>query len=289
MTGFGKSTVEIPEKKITIEIKSLNSKQFDMQSRVPSLYRELELEMRRVLASRLERGKVDMLVTVEHINESQSLTTIDIDAAAAYKEQISRLQLILGLPEPNDWYSLLLRLPEVLKTETRCEIDENESQAVMKALSEAIDGLMAHRRCEGEKLEEFFAKRIESIRAMLDEVPKWEKERIDKIHTKLEEGLAQIPQVQYDRGRLEQEMIFYIEKLDVNEERQRLGQHLTYFMETMSNPSPGQGKKLGFIAQEMGREINTLGSKSNHAEMQQLVVRMKDELEQIKEQVLNVM
>lgn len=289
MTGFGKSTVEISEKKITIELKSLNSKQFDMQSRVPSAYRELELEMRRVLASRLERGKVDMIVSVESINNAQSLTTIDINAAAAYKEQISRMQQDLGLPEPSDWYSLLLRMPDVLKTETRCEIAEDETQAVMKALSEAIEGLMSHRRSEGLKLEEFFSKRIEAIKSMLDEVPNWEKERIDKIHAKLEEGLAQIPQVQYDRGRLEQEMIFYIEKLDVNEERQRLGQHLAYFMETMSQAAPGQGKKLGFIAQEMGREINTLGSKSNHAAMQQLVVRMKDELEQIKEQVLNVM
>ena len=289
MTGFGKSTIEIPSKKITIEIKSLNSKQFDMQSRVPSAYRELELDMRRELASRLERGKVDMLVTVEHIADVQSMTTIDVAAAAAYKEQILQLQKELGLPEPNDWYTLLLRLPEVLKTESRSDIEENEKQAVKKALSEAIDGLMAHRRSEGLKLEEFFTERIESINTLLAEVPKWEKERIDKIHAKLEDGLAQIPQVQYDRGRLEQEMIFYIEKLDVNEERQRLSQHLAYFMETMSTPIPGQGKKLGFIAQEMGREINTLGSKSNHAEMQQLVVRMKDELEQIKEQVLNVM
>lgn len=289
MTGFGKSTVETPDKKITIELKSLNSKQFDMQSRVPSAYRELELEMRRILASRLERGKVDMIISVETVNSVQSLTSIDVTAAAAYKDQISQMQKSLSLPEPTDWYLLLLRLPDVLKSESRCEIAEDESKAVMAALTDAIDGLMSHRRTEGLKLEEFFSDRIASIKSMLEEVPKWEKERIDKIYSKLEENLSQLPQVQIDRGRLEQEMIFYIEKLDVNEERQRLAQHLTYFMETMAQSVPGQGKKLGFIAQEMGREINTLGSKSNHAAMQQLVVRMKDELEQIKEQVLNVM
>ena len=157
------------------------------------------------------------------------------------------------------------------------------------ALDSAIDGLMAHRRTEGEKLEDFFAVRLRAITEMLGEVPRWEKERVERIHARLQEALEKISHEQIDRGRLEQEMIFYIEKLDVNEERQRLGQHLIYFAETMAHPNPGQGKKLGFIAQEMGREINTLGSKSNHAEMQKLVVRMKDELEQIKEQVLNVM
>ncbi|MCM1310535.1 MAG: YicC family protein [Bacteroides sp.] len=289
MTGFGKGVVTIPGKKITVELKSLNSKQFDMSARIPSAYRELELEMRRRVASRLERGKVDMICSVEHINGGTAPANIDIEAAAAYKKQVENLRDALGLPYPTDWYSILLRLPEVVAAENHCDLTKEETDAVIKCLDEAIDGLMAHRRTEGEKLEDFFALRLRKITDMLTEVPRWEKERIEKIHIKLEEGLAKIPQAQIDRGRLEQEMIFYIEKLDVNEERQRLGQHLIYFAETMALPTPGQGKKLGFIAQEMGREINTLGSKSNHAEMQKLVVKMKDELEQIKEQVLNVM
>ncbi|MDE5659852.1 MAG: YicC family protein [Muribaculaceae bacterium] len=289
MTGFGKSVTEIPGKRITVELKSLNSKQFDMTARIPSAYRELELEIRRRVATRLERGKVDLICTVEHITGSLGSTTIDTVAAKAYKTQIERMRDELGLPEPADWYSLLLRLPEVIVSDTHLGLEENEAKAVFDTVDNAVEALMSHRRTEGEKLEEFFAVRIGSITRMLAEVPRWEKERIDKIHAKLEDGLSKIPQVQIDRGRLEQEMIFYIEKLDVNEERQRLGQHLVYFAETMAHPTPGQGKKLGFISQEMGREINTLGSKSNHAEMQQLVVRMKDELEQIKEQVLNVM
>ena len=289
MTGFGKSTVEIPGKKITIELKSLNSKQFDMQSRVPSVYRELELEMRKIVSSQLERGKVDMVVSIENIDELQISTSIDIEAAKVYKSQFEQMQKALQLPEPSDWYTLLLRMPDVLKTDVRNEIAEDETSSVLAGLNAAIYNLMEHRRCEGIKLEEFFTQRIQAISEMLNEVPQWEKERIDKIYARLEDSLSQIPQVQYGKGRLEQEMIFYIEKLDVNEEKQRLSQHLAYFLETMNLPKAGQGKKLGFIAQEMGREINTLGSKSNHASMQQLVVRMKDELEQIKEQVLNVM
>lgn len=289
MTGFGKSVVQIPGKKITVELKSLNSKQFDMTARIPSVYRELELAIRRLVAGRLERGKVDMLCTVEQIADGATQTAIDIVAARSYKRQIELMRSELELPEPADWYALLLRLPDVLTSDSGSQLPDAEVDAVYRAVNEAVDGLMAHRRSEGEKLEDFFASRLKAITAMLTEVPKWEKERIEKIHAKLEEGLSKIPQVQFDRGRLEQEMIFYIEKLDVNEERQRLGQHLLYFAETMAHPTPGQGKKLGFIAQEMGREINTLGSKSNHAGMQQLVVRMKDELEQIKEQVLNVM
>lgn len=289
MTGFGKSTVEIPGKKITVELKSLNSKQFDMMARIPSAFRELELEIRRRVASRLERGKVDMVITAETIGADVAPAVIDINAAEAYRRQICAMKEALGLPEPADWYSLLLRMPDVMKTDTHSAAETDEAQAVLRAVDEAVEALMGHRRTEGEKLEDFFAVRLKAITEMLAEVPRWEKERIERIHARLEEGLAKITQVQYDRGRLEQEMIFYIEKLDVNEERQRLGQHLIYFAETMAHAVPGQGKKLGFIAQEMGREINTLGSKSNHAEMQKLVVRMKDELEQIKEQVLNVM
>lgn len=289
MTGFGKASVQIPGKKITVELKSLNSKQFDMQTRIPSVYRELELEMRRKVAQYLERGKIDLTISVEMLGSAETTLKINHSAAAAYMHQIRRMQQELGLPEPADWYALLLRLPEVLHSESADEPGCDETKAVFNALDSAIEGLMNHRREEGKKLEEFFAARLRNITELLKEIPRWEKERIERIRSRMEDALSLLSNEQIDRGRLEQEMIFYIEKLDVNEERQRLGQHLVYFAETMSNPAPGQGKKLGFISQEIGREINTLGSKSNHAEMQKQVVKMKDELEQIKEQVLNVM
>ena len=287
MTGFGKSVVEIPNKKITVEIKSLNSKQLDMTARVPAAYREKELELRNRIAHRLERGKVDLCVHVETI-VSDTAATLNIPLIAQYKQQIEKMSQELTIPMPDDWYSVLLRMPEVMKAETSTSLSEEEGEALVKAVDEAVEGLMQFRREEGKKLEEFFAQRIENIRDRLNEVPQYEGERIAKIRTRIEEGLSKLKEIDFDKGRLEQEMIFYIEKVDVNEEKQRLTQHLNYFIETM-NDSHGQGKKLGFISQEMGREINTLGSKSNHAEMQKLVVRMKDELEQIKEQVLNVM
>lgn len=289
MTGFGKATTQIPGKKITVELKSLNSKQFDMQTRIPSAYRELELEMRCKVAQHLERGKIDLTISVESLGVTETTMKIDVATAESYMNQIRRMQQELGLPEPADWYSLLLRLPEVLHSESNNEPGGDETKAVFDALDVAIEGLMNHRREEGKKLEEFFAARLRNITELLKEIPRWEKERIDRIYSRMEDALNSLSNEQIDRGRLEQEMIFYIEKLDVNEERQRLGQHLVYFAETMANSTPGQGKKLGFISQEMGREINTLGSKSNHAEMQKQVVKMKDELEQIKEQVLNVM
>lgn len=289
MTGFGKASAQIPGKKITVELKSLNSKQFDMQTRIPSVYRELELEMRRKVAQRLERGKIDLTISVETLGLTETTMKIDTSTAASYMKQIRQMQQELGLPEPADWYSLLLRLPEVLHSESNNEPGSDETKAVFTALDGAIEGLMNHRREEGKKLEEFFAVRLHNITDLLKDIPRWEKERIDRIYSRMEDALGSLTNEQIDRGRLEQEMIFYIEKLDVNEERQRLGQHLVYFAETMAHPAPGQGKKLGFISQEMGREINTLGSKSNHAEMQKQVVKMKDELEQIKEQVLNVM
>lgn len=289
MTGFGKASAQIPGKKITVELKSLNSKQFDMQTRIPSVYRELELEMRRKVAQRLERGKIDLTISIETLGLTETTMKIDTSTAASYMKQIRQMQQELGLPEPADWYSLLLRLPEVLHSESNNEPGSDETKAVFTALDGAIEGLMNHRREEGKKLEEFFAVRLHNITDLLKDIPRWEKERIDRIYSRMEDALSSLTSEQIDRGRLEQEMIFYIEKLDVNEERQRLGQHLVYFAETMAHPAPGQGKKLGFISQEMGREINTLGSKSNHAEMQKQVVKMKDELEQIKEQVLNVM
>lgn len=287
MTGFGKSVVEIPNKKITVEIKSLNSKQLDLSARVPAAYREKELEMRNHIAHRLERGKVDLCVHVETI-VTETSSTLNIPLMAQYKKQIETMSQELSIPMPEDWYSVLLRMPEVMKTENANTLTEEESTALLKAVDEAVEALMQFRREEGKKLEEFFTQRIDNIRARLSEVPQYEGERVAKVRARIEEGLAKIKEIDYDKSRLEQEMIYYIEKLDVNEEKQRLTQHLNYFIETM-NDAHGQGKKLGFISQEMGREINTLGSKSNHAEMQKLVVKMKDELEQIKEQVLNVM
>lgn len=288
MTGFGKSTCQLPSKKITIEIKSLNSKQLDLNSRVPSAYREAELTWRNILAAKLQRGKVDLSVTVENFGES-GLSHLNNDALAAYKRQIEDSALKLGIDVPADWFSILMRFPEVMVSDKDTQIEPEELASVRAAIESAADALMEYRRVEGIKLEEFFAVRIARITELLAEIPRFEQERTARIKERLADSLSKIPAVEYDKGRLEQEMIFYIEKLDVNEERQRLAQHLTYFTETMNLPAAGQGKKLGFIAQEMGREINTLGSKSNHAEMQRIVVMMKDELEQIKEQVLNVM
>lgn len=287
MTGFGKSVTEVPGKKITVKIKSLNSKQIDIAARVPSSLREHELQMRNALAHLLERGKVDLTVYVEAASADASMR-FNIPVLQAYKREVEEMAKSLGIPVPADWYSVLLRFPDVMRSDSVTEADATEVESVMNTLNEAAEALMKFRRTEGEKLEAFFTVRIEKIRELLAQVPRFEGERIVKIRTRMEEGLAKIHTIDYDKSRLEQELFFYIEKLDVNEEKQRLAQHLNYFMETMGGPK-GQGKKLGFITQEIGREINTLGSKSNHAEMQKLVVQMKDVLEQIKEQVLNVM
>ena len=288
MTGFGKAVAVTKNKKITVEIKSLNSKQLDLNARVPSAYRDKELELRNMVGRPLERGKVDMTVTVENLGGETS-AALNISALETYKKQIEDASAALGIPVPADWYSVLLRFPDVMHSETQVEISAEEIEALYSAVSSAVSALMDYRRTEGRKLEDFFTERIQRISALLKEVDPYEAQRVDKIRIRIEEGLKKIPGVEIDKGRLEQEMIFYIEKLDVNEEKQRLGQHLAYFIETLQSPLPGQGKKLGFISQEMGREINTLGSKSNHADMQRIVVKMKDELEQIKEQVLNVM
>lgn len=289
MTGFGKATVEVTNKRINIEIKSLNSKQMDLNVRVPHIFRQEELPLRSYATGILERGKADIGVTIENTgSDIQAATTVNTSAMAAYKKQIEQTSAELGIAVPSDWYSVLMRFPDVLSNDNVAEADETEKEALMTCARNAIEQLMLHRRAEGAKLEEFFGQRIATIRELLAAIEPYERERIEKIRGRIEDGLSKIPVAEYDKGRLEQEMIFYIEKLDVNEEKQRLAQHLNYFMETMEAPA-GQGKKLGFIAQEMGREINTLGSKSNHAEMQKIVVRMKDALEQIKEQVLNVM
>lgn len=291
MTGFGTYTVQLPTKKIFVDIKSLNSKQLDLSCRMPFGLRSVEATLRGIVARVAERGKIDVTVNTENIGTVTS-SRINVDVVAAYKAQIEETSAATGIPLPDDWYSVLMRMPEVITTTDDNHDPEalNElTSAVITAVTGALEALMDYRRAEGRKLEEFFIVRIERIRNLLLEVPRYENERVERIRTRITEALSKIPSVEYDKGRLEQEMIYYIEKLDVNEEKQRLAQHLDYFLETMNNPKPGQGKKLGFITQEMTREINTLGSKSNHAEMQNLVVRMKDELEQIKEQVLNVM
>ena len=266
MTGYGKATAELPEKKINVEIKSLNSKAMDLSTRIAPAYREKEIEIRNEISKVLERGKVDFSLWIEKKEGAESATPINQALVEGYYKQIQAISENIGIPVPTDWFQTLLRMPDVMtKTEIQ-ELSEEEWKVVHATVLEAINHLVDFRKQEGAALEKKF------------------REKIANISLLLEKTLS----VDYDKNRLEQELIYYIEKLDVNEEKQRLGNHLKYFISTMESGN-GQGKKLGFIAQEMGREINTLGSKSNHAEMQKIVVQMKDELEQIKEQVLNVM
>ena len=286
MTGFGKATAELGEKRITIEIKSLNSKQLDLNVRIPGIYREKEMEIRSELLKKLERGKVDLSIFIENVGRSAS-AQINQAVFENYYLQIKEVADKLSIELPADWFSVLLRLPDVLKTEIS-ELDENEWTQVHATLNEAVNGLVEFRKQEGKMLQALFEEKINNIATSLEEVSQYEGERIEKIKEKIQEALQKNEVTSFDNNRFEQELIFYIEKLDVNEEKSRLKNHLNYFLETLKD-GKGQGKKLGFIGQEMGREINTLGSKSNHAEMQQIVVRMKDELEQIKEQVLNVL
>jgi uncharacterized protein (TIGR00255 family) len=286
MTGFGKAVVELPHKKITVEIKSLNSKQLDLSTRIPQQYREMEMEIRSEIAKRLERGKVDFFVYSEAIGKEAS-AQINIPVLEGYFQQVKEASVKLGIAMPDDWFSILLRLPDAMSSESQ-EIDETELNALRKAVDKAISQLEEFRVQEGAMLQHLFEEKIANIAHLLQEVEPYEKERIEKIKGRIIDALNKIDNFDYDKNRFEQEMIFYIEKLDINEEKHRLDNHLKYFLETLQS-GKGQGKKLGFISQEMGREINTLGSKSNHAEMQRIVVRMKDELEQIKEQVLNVM
>lgn len=291
MTGFGRGGAQTSTKRVKVEIKSLNSKQLDLSMRVPSCLREMEVTMRAPIAARLERGKVELTASVENLT-AESTSTVNIELLASYKAQFEDLGKRLDLPDPADWYGLLMRMPDSMKTETS-SLSADDAEAFATACGEAIDALVDFRIREGRKLYAFFVSKIDRIRALLESVAQFEAERVPRIRERLEDQLSKLTSIEYDRGRLEQELIFYIEKLDVTEEKVRLATHLNYFMETLggeeSCPGEGQGKKLGFIAQEMGREINTLGSKSNHAEMQKIVVEMKDELEQIKEQVLNVL
>ncbi len=286
MTGFGKSTSELPNKKICVEIKSLNSKQFDLNTRIPSIYREKEMEIRNNLLQNIERGKVDFSIYIENIGKNIS-SQINQNALENYYNQIKESAENLGIPIPSDWYTVLLRMPEVMKTEMT-ELDENEWEVAKKTIQDALAQFLSFRNQEGLVLQKLFEGKIANISLLLNEVEKYESERIEKIKTKIIDSLQKLDIQNYDSNRFEQELIYYIEKLDVNEEKLRLNNHLKYFIDTMINEK-SQGRKLGFITQEIGREINTLGSKSNHAEMQKIVVQMKDELEQIKEQVLNVL
>ena len=288
MTGYGKAVVAYKEKKINVEVKSLNSKSLDLSARIAPLYREKEMEIRRLLAQKLERGKVDFSLWVEK-ESTVDATPINAALVENYYKQIKAISASTGIPEPEDWFTTLLRLPDVTaKTEVEV-LDDEEWEVAQQAINEAIEKLTEFRKQEGAALQKKFTEKIDNIANLLKSIEPFEKSRVPKIREKIIDGLKQIPEVDYDKNRLEQELIYYIEKLDINEEKQRLTNHLKYFHETMKESGHGIGKKLGFIAQEMGREINTTGSKSNQAEMQNIVVKMKDELEQIKEQVLNVL
>ena len=288
MTGYGKASAEFGGKKITAEIKSLNSKALDLQTRIAPIYREKEMEIRNMISIELERGKVDFSLYIER-DDVSTAAPINRPILKSYLEQIRSISEEFGIDEPEEqWFPTLLRLPDVLTKTEVAELTEEEWQVARGVVAESIAHLMDFRRQEGAALERKFTEKIDNIATLLAQIEPFETARVEKIRARIIDGLNSIPEVQVDRNRLEQEMIYYIEKLDINEEKQRLANHLRYFRETMQN-GHGQGKKLGFIAQEMGREINTTGSKSNIAEMQNIVVRMKDELEQIKEQVLNVM
>ncbi len=287
MTGYGKVCSEFQNKKIVIEIKSLNSKQTDIVSRISGVYRDREIEFRNLIASNLVRGKIDFSLYVEDAGVG-SMASINTSAVKAYYEQMKSTCEALSLPMPENAMQIIMGLPEILLTET-VEVSEEEMAIVDELLVKAFEEIKSFRIQEGRVLQGVFAEKIESIANLVEQVAPFEAERLEKIRTRLEENLQTIDErFKIDQNRLEQELIFYIEKLDINEEKVRLRNHLKYFIETMENEEAA-GKKLGFIVQEIGREINTLGSKSNHAEMQKIVVKMKDELEQIKEQVLNVL
>lgn len=284
MTGYGKATGTYQGKKITIEVRSLNSKSLDLNIRCAPFYKELEGEIRRVIGEQLDRGKVDLSLNVDNTGESKNYS-INKDLAKAYSSDLKALEEITGKPI-DDYATLILRMPDIFVNEKE-EIFEDERNWVLSILNDACNKINEFRRQEGVALEKEFEERINDIRHLLNEVPKYEQERIDIIRARMKKSLEDIDSKSYDDNRFEQELIFYIEKLDVSEEKMRLSNHLDYFLETMKTNVPG--KKLGFIGQEIGREINTLGSKSNHAEMQKLVVDMKDNLEKIKEQILNTL
>lgn len=287
MTGYGKAEALYDGKKIHVEIKSLNSKSLDLSARVAPVYREKEMEIRKMVAATLERGKVDLTLWVE--KTAPTGMPLNADAIRAYVDRIRQISQENGISAPaENWWEVLLRLPDTLLAVPVENLDEAEWQVARGAVSQALENLVAFRRQEGEALARKFAEKVDNIERLLRQIEPLEAARVQKIKERIINGLTELKAVAYDQNRLEQELIYYIEKLDISEEKQRLANHLKYFRETLAD-APGQGKKLGFIAQEMGREINTTGSKSNQAEMQNIVVKMKDELEQIKEQVLNVL
>ena len=288
MTGYGKSVITFKEKKINVEIKSLNSKSLDLSTRIAPSYREKEMEIRQLIAKTMERGKIDFSIWIEK-DASIDAAPINTAVVEKYYRQIKEISASTGIPEPTDWFYTLLRMPDVTTKNETEELTDEEWQAATTAIQNALNHLLAFRKQEGEALQKKFTEKIDNIANLLVRIEPYEKSRVEKIRQNIVKGLESIPEVDYDKNRLEQELIYYIEKLDISEEKQRLTNHLKYFRETMNEEGHGVGKKLGFIAQEMGREMNTTGSKSNQAEMQNIVVMMKDELEQIKEQVLNVL
>ena len=282
MTGFGKATLQLPTKKITVEVKSLNSKGLDLNVRMPSLYREMELGLRNQIALKLERGKVDFSIFIESTAE-QTSTKVNVPIVKAY---IAQLREVYADADETELMKMAVRMPDTMKIE-REEIDENDWAQIQTAIEEALQNILNFRRDEGKSLENEFQLRIGNIRQYMNEALALDPERVQAIKDRLQTAIAEL-KVNVDENRFEQELIYYLEKLDITEEKVRLTNHLDYFLETI-NGTEANGRKLGFITQEMGREINTMGSKSNHAQMQKLVVMMKDELEKIKEQVLNVL
>ncbi len=290
MTGYGKAVATLTGKTVHVEVKTLNSKAFDCSTRIAPIYREKEIEIRRMIQDSVVRGKVDFSIWIEK-DEASEAATVNTDTALNYYRQLTALREMMGdktSMNVDDALPLIMRMPDIMsRTEVEVLTDE-EWALVSKAIIEALDALKAFRLQEGVALRKKFEEKIDNIARLMKEIEPYEQSRVEKIRQRLTDNLKALPNVEYDSGRLEQELIYYIEKLDISEEKQRLANHLKYFRDTMDEAT-SQGKKLGFIAQEMGREINTTGSKSNQAEMQNIVVQMKDELEQIKEQVLNAL
>ena len=287
MTGYGKTVTLFQDRKICVEIRSLNGKAMDLSTRIAPQFKCREMEIRTLITTILERGKVDFALWVEQ-GEKADTPSINSAVMQGYLEQMTEISKKSGVAMPENLFEVLLRMPEVIARKEVYDVTDEEWKEVLEGIKGAITDLMAFRKQEGEALAGKLSGNLSRIASLLESVEPYESERVEKIRARITDSLEKLAGVDYDKNRLEQELIYYIEKLDVNEEKQRLANHLKYFAETM-NGEKGQGKKLGFIAQEMGREINTLGSKSNHAEMQNIVVKMKDELEQIKEQVLNIM
>ncbi|HBK83455.1 MAG TPA: YicC family protein [Flavobacterium sp.] len=282
MTGFGKAFLQLSNKKIAVEIKSLNSKGLDLNVRTPSVYREMELQLRNTVAQRLERGKIDFSLYIEATGE-ETASKINVPIVKGY---INQMKEVIPHADETELMKMAVRMPDALKTD-REELDKNEWLQIESVVDEALKNIISFRKDEGVSLENEFLLRIANINALMNKTLSYDAERIETIKTRLRTSLNEL-QINVDENRFEQELIFYLEKYDITEEKVRLASHLNYFLETLNAPETN-GRKLSFITQEMGREINTMGSKSNHSEMQKIVVMMKDELEKIKEQVLNVL